>query len=131
MRIIPLSSPNHFRARCGPGNDKVYACTQFVGPKLAAQCAEVDGGWSIRPSATYTALIYIFKSDYLGHERLHERDMARAVDTYLQSLETRTFGSDHECEDAAKNESEMFVSLMRKFAGQSNLERGCTPRHTR
>ena len=125
-RMIQLSSPNHFRDRCGPGNDKVYACTQFVGPKLSVQCVEVDGGWSMRASATYTALIYLFKSDFVRHERLHQWDMQRAVESYLRSLEARTFATAGECEELAQNIPQGFASVMRQFAKQSNRERGCT-----
>ena len=128
-RLIRLSSPNHFRARCGPGNDKVYACTQFVGPKLSAQCGKGDGGWSINSSATYTALVYVFKPDFVYHERLHQRDIEQAVGSYLRTLEARVFSTADHCKATARTESEKFTSLMQEAAVQSNLQRGCT-RHS-
>ena len=127
-RMILLSNPNHFQARCGPGNENVHACTQYVGTKLSAPCAEANGVWSIRPTATYTALIYLFKPGYLRHENLHKQDIERAIDSYLQSLETRTFSSIGECEMTAQSESERFKSVMREFAQESNFQRGCKRR---
>ena len=127
-RLIRLSSPKHFRSRCGPGNGNVYACTQFVGPKLSAQCARGDGGWSMRSNATYTALVYIFKSEFIRHEKLHQQDIERDIDSYLRTLESRTFSTAGECEIAAGAESEKFTTVMQESARQSNVERGCTRR---
>jgi len=122
-RMILLVSKTALAQRCGPQNAHAYACTQFVGQRLSADCAGENALWTIRPKAEYVALMYIVDQDYIRHEKRHIGDMEKAVTEHLSALESERFSAASSCERAATSAVARFSASMQEFARESNAQR--------
>ena len=103
-------------------SDYLYACTDFR-EMFSCSCSQVLQEWRLDVSAHITPLIYLWKLEYVAHEKDHIGDIRVALQTYVNDLDGRSFASLEECGDAAQHEMTGFHHLMDVMKEDSNVKR--------
>jgi hypothetical protein len=102
--------------------ENIFACTAFR-DEFSCSCEQMQQRWQLDVSVRVTPSIYLWKPEYLGHERDHIGDIRVAVLRYVHELEERRFVSLEECSGVARSETEGFDHLMDTFKEDSNAKR--------
>jgi hypothetical protein len=128
--VKPHSRSEKLRDVCRAGFE-VNGCTDFPVEKLECSCKARDGAWVIDGSATVAAVIHVSNEHPIGtiliHERAHIGDLEAGLRAHLDTIGSRTFGSQKACETYAKvlTESPHLRVVMNELRKASNVKFGC------